>query len=287
MHSAVNEMLKKYKCVTTDDYKNAIKEIVQEIALLGLYRADFFNTAAFYGGSALRIFYGTGRFSEDLDFSLKDPNVSFDISQYCDAVKDELGAFGFKMEVEKKTKSFNTNIESAFIKGGTKIQIMNITSTLPGIAKIHRNEKLKIKLEVDTNPPSGAGFEVRYHLSPVPYSVLLYDMPSLFAGKLHAVLCRNWGGGRSKGRDIYDLVWYISQNAKPNLEHLSERMNQTGHLKSGTKLTPGVLKALLTEKFTGIDFKAAKKDVEPFIKDTRELDLWSKEFFISIVNDKL
>jgi len=287
MHSAVNEMLKKYKCVTTDDYKNAIKEIVQEIALLGLYRADFFNTAAFYGGSALRIFYGTGRFSEDLDFSLKDPNVSFDISQYCDAVKDELGAFGFKMEVEKKTKSFVSNIESAFIKGGTKIQIMNITSTLPGIAKIHRNEKLKIKLEVDTNPPSGAGFEVRYHLSPVPYSVLLYDIPSLFAGKLHAVLCRNWGGERSKGRDIYDLVWYISQNAKPNLEHLSERMNQTGHLKSGTKLTPGVLKTLLTEKFTGIDFKAAKKDVEPFIKDTRELDLWSKEFFISIVNDKL
>ena len=109
----------------------------------------------------------------------------------------------------------------------------------------------------------------------------------MFAGKLHAVLCRNWGGGRSKGRDIYDLVWYISQNAKPNLEHLSERMNQTGHLKSGTKLTPGVLKALLTEKFTGIDFKAAKKDVEPFIKDTRELNLWSKEFFISIVNDKL
>ncbi len=287
MKSAVLNMLEKYKCVTTDDYRNALKEIIQEIALLGLYRANFFSKAAFYGGSALRIFYGTRRFSEDLDFSLIAADAKFDISQYCDAVKEELGAYGFKMEVEKKIKSFDSNIESAFIKGGTKIQIMNITSAIPGIEKMHRNENLKIKLEVDTNPPSGAGFEVRYHLSPVPYSVQLYDISSLFAGKLHAVLCRNWGGGRSKGRDIYDLVWYLSQDAKPNLEHLSARMRQTGHFSAEKKLTADELRSMLVEKFSGMDFKAAKKDVEPFIRDARELDLWSKEFFISIIQDKL
>jgi len=287
MKSAVENMLEKYGCVTTDDCRNALKEIVQEIALLGLYRADFFSKAAFYGGSALRIFYGLNRFSEDLDFSLSAPDPGFDISDYCDAVKNELGAFGFEMEVDKKPKSFDSNIESAFIKGGTKVQIMNIFPAIPSLEKIHRNEKLKIKLEVDTNPPPGAGFEVRYHLSPVPFSVRLYDTPSLFSGKLHAVLCRNWGGGRSKGRDLYDLVWYFSKKTKPNLTHLTERMKQTGQLSADVTLTTDILKKMLKDKYDEIDFRSARRDVESFLKDIRDLELWSKEFFTSITEDNL
>ncbi|MBU4486485.1 MAG: nucleotidyl transferase AbiEii/AbiGii toxin family protein [Candidatus Delongbacteria bacterium] len=287
MHSAVMEMLKKYNCVNTDDYKNGLKEIIQEIALLGLYRSDFFNTAAFYGGSALRIFYGLNRFSEDLDFSLLEPDGNFDIGSFCEAIKDELGAYGFSMNVEKKIKSFDSNIESAFIKGNTKIQIMDISSEIPGIAKLHKNEKIRIKLEIDTNPPAEAGYEVKYQLIPVPYSVKLFDKPSLFSGKLHAILCRNWDGGRSKGRDLYDYLWYLSQNTEPNLKHLSERMKQTGHLKNGESITTGELKVILADKFETIDFKAMKADVEPFIKDKRELALWSKEFFISVTKDNL
>jgi len=286
MHNAVENMLKKYSCKTADDYKNALKEIIQEIALLGLYRADFFNNAAFYGGSALRIFYGLNRFSEDLDFSLLDKNAEFDIDHYCRFIKDELGAYGFKMDVEKKIKNFDSNIESAFIKGGTKIHIMDISSQIQGISKLHKNEKIKIKLEIDINPPAGAGYEVKYQLSPVPYSVRLFDKPSLFAGKVHAVLYRNWGGNRTKGRDLYDYIWYLSQDTELNLIHLAERMRQTEHLKD-SKLTIKELKQKLIEKFTGIDYKSVKADVEPFIKDKNELNLWSKDFFISVTRERL
>ena len=287
MHSAVEQMLKKYNCITTDDYKNALKEIIQEIALLGLHRIDFFNKAAFYGGSALRIFHGLNRFSEDIDLSLLQPDLDFDIAQYCEAITNELKAFGFNMTVEKKEKSFDSEIESAFIKGDSKIQIMNISSEIPGIEKLHRNENIKIKLEVDTNPPKGADYEVKYQLVPVPYSVRLFDRPSLFSGKLHAVLCRNWGGGRSKGRDLYDYLWYLSQGIEPNMVHLEERMKQTGHLNDDKNLSTSDLKSLLFDKFNQMDFKSLKRDVEPFIKDRRELDLWSNDFFSAVTEDKL
>ncbi len=285
MHYAVENMLEKYNCTTTDDYKNALKEVIQEIALLGLYRADFFINAAFYGGSALRIFYGLNRFSEDLDFSLLDKNPEFDIDHYCKFIKDELGAYGFTMSVEKKIKNIDSNIESAFIKGGTKINLISISPALEGLTKLHKNEKIKIKLEVDTNPPPGAGYEVKYQLTPTPYSVRLFDKPSLFAGKIHALLCRNWGGNRTKGRDMYDYIWYLSQDTKLNLNHLAERMKQTGHLKDSS-LTIEHLKLKLIEKFTGIDYKAVKADIEPFIKNKNELDLWSKEFFVAVTEER-
>lgn len=286
MHFAVENMLKKYNCRTTDDYKNALKEVIQEIALLGLYRADFFSKAAFYGGSALRIFYGLERFSEDLDFSLIEQDTGFDIDFYCKFIKDELGAYGFEMEVEKKIKNIDSNIESAFIKGGTKINLISISPGLEGLTKLHKNEKIKIKIEIDTNPPPGAGYEVRYQLTPTPFSVRLFDTASLFAGKVHALLCRNWGGNRTKGRDLYDYIWYLSQDTKLNVDHLAQRMKQSGHLENGT-LSVEDVKELLIEKFRIIDFKAAKADVEPFIRNKNELDLWSEEFFISLTKERL
>ncbi len=280
-------MLEKYACKTVDDYKNALKEILQEIALLGLFRSNLFDIAAFYGGSALRIFYGLDRFSEDLDFSLLKKSNDFDVGPYCDFIRDEMAAFGFEAEVTKKVKAGQSNIESAFIKAGTLIHLLQIESITPPVSGIAGNELLKIKLEIDTNPPAGAEYEVKYLLTPLPCHVRLFSASSLFAGKLHALLCRDWKSGRMKGRDLYDYVWYLSRSTPLNIPHLEERMKQTGHLKKKDKLTPPLLKEMLIEKFSSLDYMQAKQDVMPFIKDSRSLDIWSSDFFISTTGDKL
>ncbi|MBC8412886.1 MAG: nucleotidyl transferase AbiEii/AbiGii toxin family protein [Nitrospira sp.] len=287
MHSAIEEMLKTYSCKTVDDYKNALKEILQEIALLGLFRANFFDKAAFYGGSALRIFYGLDRFSEDLDFSLLKPSDRFDIAPYCEFIREELAAFGFDATVTKKMKSAQSTIESAFIKAETLIHILQIESISPPISGVAENELLKIKLEIDTNPPAGAEYEIKYLLRPVPCHVRLFSDSSLFAGKIHALLCRNWGGGLIKGRDLYDYVWYISRSTPLSILHLSERMKQTGHLKKNENLNYEDLKKMLEKKFTSIDYAQAKQDIMPFIKDPQILNLWSADFFSTITRDKL
>ncbi len=285
MHSAIESMLENYKPKSIDDHKNALKEIVQEIALLGLFRSGFFNNAALYGGTALRIFYGSDRFSEDLDFSLLSPKNDFNLSKYTKYIQNELGAYGFEMTVDEKTKSIDTAIKSAFIKGGTEIHLLKINSIKNPIKGVHVNEQIKIKLEVDTNPPAGAEYEVKYQLNPIPYSVRLFSTASLFAGKLHALLCRRWGN-RVKGRDYYDYLWYLSKNIEVDLTHLSYRMKQTDHLKEGETLTKETLKKMLMNKFAEIDFQQAKKDVLPFIKNPTALDLWSEEFFRKVTEDK-
>ena len=276
-------MLATYNAKTPDDYKNALKEIIQEIALLGLSRSTFFDVAAFYGGTALRIFYGLDRFSEDLDFSLLTENADFDISVYCDAIKNELGGYGFDMTVTKKEKKMESGIESAFIKGNTVVQMLNIGGIAPPVSGVHPNEKLKIKIEVDTMPPGGADYDVRYSLKPIPYSVRLFTAPCLFAGKIHAILCREWKGKRVKGRDLYDFVWYVANETPVNLLHLAYRMKQTGHLDDVGALSMEKLTEMMKEKFSRIDYKQAKNDVAPFIRDPHSIDLWSAAFFNGIL----
>jgi predicted nucleotidyltransferase component of viral defense system len=286
MHSAVESMIATYQCRTTDDYRNALKEIVQEITLLGLSRCGFFNTAAFYGGTALRIFYGMDRFSEDLDFSLINPNPDFNLSSYTQTVQDELGSFGFEMTVAEKIKHNDSTIKSAFIKGGTQIHLLKIASISPPVSGVHPNEQLTVKLEVDSDPPGGAGYEVKYQLNPVPYSVRLYAPSSLFAGKIHAILCRSWRT-RAKGRDFYDYIWFLARGIPINLEHLHQRMIQSNHLDANEPLDANTLQQLLSQRFTAADFEQLIKDVRPFIKDQHSLALWSPEFFTSITQDKL
>jgi predicted nucleotidyltransferase component of viral defense system len=286
MHSAIESMLQKYQCRTIEEYKNALNEIVQEIALLGLYRGGFFTDAAFYGGTALRIFHGLERFSEDLDFSLLVPNKSFDLSVYLSFVRDELGAYGLEMTVEEKVKQNDSPVRSAFIKGGTQIHLMKISSLALPVTGMHANDQIKIKFEVDTNPPAGADVEIKYQLVPLPYSIKLYDLPSLFAGKVHAVLCRKWKT-RVKGRDFYDYQWYLSKGVAINLTHLTSRMRQSGYLSPTETFDADVLRNRLQERFESVDFDQAKKDVISFIKDPTSLDLWSPEFFISITRDRL
>lgn len=283
--SSIQSMMERYQPQNAEAYRNALKEIVQEIALYGMSKSGFFQEGAFYGGTALRIFYGLHRFSEDMDFSLVHPNPSFALSDYLPTVEEELSAVGLKMRVEQKNKTKVTDIQSAFIKGGTLIQIISIQQTdevlIPGI---HKQEQLKIKLEVDTNPPPGAGFELRYALRPVPYVVRLYDKPSLFAGKIHAVLCRNWAR-RIKGRDLYDYVWYLSQDTPVNLFHLQKRLEQSDRWDSSKQLALQDTKDMLKERFSQLDFEAAKKDVIPFLSDASELDLWNAGFFQAITEN--
>ena len=286
MHSAVESMLEKYECKNPQEYKNALKEIIQEIALLGLSKSGFFDKAAFYGGSALRIFYNLDRFSEDIDFTLMKPDNKFSIPPYCRNVKEELGAYGFEMDITEKEKSADTGIESAFIKGGTLIHLLKITSIKPPVTGVDPNEILKIKLEVDINPPAGAENEIKYSLNPIPYNIRIYDLPSLFAGKIHSILCRKWKI-RVKGRDLYDYIWFLSKNITVNLNHLNERLIQSGHINNNEIFTLKDLSNLLIDKFGIIDYKQAKDDIKRFIKDSGQLELWSKDFFQTFTQDKL
>lgn len=282
MHEVVKTMLSKYACQTEQDYINALKEIFQEITLLGLWRAKFYEKAAFYGGTALRILYGLDRFSEDLDFSLLKPESNFNLSRYNQAIKDELNGFGFEVSVETKVKNINTNIESAFIKAETKKQLILIDIS-PDIAnRIHHMNSIKIKMEVDINPPGKFNTESKILLQPIPFSVRTYQLPDLFAGKIHALLCRPWQQ-RVKGRDWYDFVWYLSRNAPVNLGHLQQRLFQSGKWDNDNKLTLTDLQKMLAEKINETDFENAKKDILPFIKDAQAVDLWSKQFFLTVI----
>lgn len=283
MNDAVHKMLDRYNCHSVDDYENAIKEIIQEIALLGLWRSKFFEKAAFYGGSALRILYGLDRFSEDLDFSLLSKNQHFSIADYCVAVEEELKSFGFAVIVEKKSKIIRSQIDSAFIKAGIMQNMITVNTPNTLISKIHSKKIMKIKLEVDINPPEGFNVEAKYLFLPIPFSVRTYTQPDIFAGKMHALLCRSWQN-RVKGRDWYDLVWYIGRKTPVHLKHLECRMKQSKHLKRGI-LTKKLLRQMLEEKINTINFEQAKKDVEKLLKDSSPLMLWSKEYFKTICQE--
>ena len=287
MHNAVHDMLKKYNCVTQDDFREALREIILKIALLGLYRSNFFDRACFYGGTALRIFHGLDRFSEDLDFSLEKSDPAFDLEPYLKFVQNELTAFGFLVEISKKEKSISTDIESAFIKAGTEIYLFKIGLREELFPKPAKTDNLKVKLEVDTCPPGDAESSIKYHLNPIPFYIRLMDPPYLFAGKVHALLCREWKGGRIKGRDLYDYVWFISQKTPLHLRYLADRMKQAGHLKAGSELDRPAATKLLANKFKAIDFNKAKSDISPFIRDPARVDIWSEEFFASITSEQL
>ena len=282
----VQQMIEKYNCKNTADYKNALKEVIQEVALCGLSIGGFFKKAAFYGGTALRIFYGLDRFSEDMDFSLLSQDDSFKIDAYFSYLAEELMANGFELQIERKKKSSESDVQSAFIKGNTLVHLLKIVPTSKEILGVSDTELVKIKFEVDTDPPAGAAYEIKYGLLPVPYAVQMYDEASLFAGKIHAVLCRSWKN-RVKGIDFYDYLWYLARGAKVNILHLQKRLEQSGEWTSDQTLTLQKLIELLLSRFAAVDFERAKQDVLPFISDSRKLDLWNKDLFCAVTKEKL
>lgn len=283
MNAVIEQMLKSYRVENIYDRKNAMKEIMQEIVLCGLFRAGFFKRAAFYGGTALRIFYGLDRFSEDLDFSLETTDLEFDLASYFPVLEKEVKAFGLNVEIQEKGKSKESTIRSAFLKGNSREHLLLFYANKKAVGSVAKNEVVKIKFEVDVNPPAFATFEHKYRLLPVPYEVQLYDMPSLFAGKIHAVICRAWQS-RIKGRDLYDYIFYLSRGAEFNQKHLRERLIDSGYISADADCSLAEIKKILLDRFDSIDFAQARRDVEPFIRDTSVLDIWSSDFFRQITD---
>ena len=283
MHEAVTRMLAKYEPKSVDDSVRALREIIQEVALLGLWRAKFFEHAAFYGGTALRILYGLDRFSEDLDFSLLTPSPYFNLARYTASLEEELQAFGFNVRVEMVDKGLESAVQSAFLKANTRNELLVIEAGEELTGQVAAGQVLKVKIEVDTDPPPGFSTQTRYLLQPIPFAVRSYSLPDLFAGKMHAILFRKWKN-RVKGRDWYDLVWYAANHPQLNLAHLEQRMRQTGHWSGDKSLSPVVFTDLLFEAIDRLDVNQARKDVAPFVKDQQMLALWSHDFFQDVAS---
>jgi len=278
MHEAVARLLARYEPKGVDETVAAMREIIQEIALLGLWRAKFFEHAAFYGGTALRILYGLDRFSEDLDFSLLSSSAKFNLARYTASLEEELLAFGFNVKAEMVDKAVDSAVQSAFLKLNTRNELLVIEMGEEIARMIPAGQVLKIKLEVDTDPPPDFSTHTRYLLHPIPFAVRCYTLPDLYAGKMHALLCRRWKN-RVKGRDWYDFVWYAANHPQLNLAHLEQRMRQTGHWKGDVGLSPQALTSLLHGVIDQLDVDKASRDVAPFIRDRQMLAVWSRDFF--------
>ena len=283
MNRILEEMLEKYHPLNIKDETNAIKEILQEIVLSGLSRGGFFNEAAFYGGSALRIFYKLNRFSEDLDFALINPNKDFSLDKYIPYISKELSSYGLNLEINVKEKSKDSNITSAFLKGDTKEHILKFFPKENFAELSYLLKDIKIKFEIDINPPKGATYELKYKLLPTPHQIQVYDEPSLFSGKIHAILCRGWKE-RVKGRDLFDYIFFLSKDTKFNLNLLENKLKESKYIEKDEVLTLDKVKTMLIDKFNNINYDNAKEDVVSFIDTPSALDIWSKDFFVSITD---
>jgi predicted nucleotidyltransferase component of viral defense system len=283
MKDYIDAYLSKYPNLQSEhDWESAAKEIIQEVCLRALSHAGFFKYASFYGGTCLRIFHNLPRYSEDLGFSLDEANPSFDFSEYFEEINKHFDLLGFSVDVSKKDKARQGSTESAFIKADTSVNLLTIQCPETITRNIQPGKKLKVKFEVDVNPPGVATHKMETPLIPYPYTVRTYDLPSLYAGKLHALICRNWKG-RVKGRDFYDFIWYVGRGHRVNLEHFKSRMVQSGHFDSKLELDLPTLEEILAKRFSEVDFIQAKQDVLPFISNPAELDIWSNDFFLSLI----
>lgn len=281
MQEAIARMLERHSLTTADEAVGALRETIQEIALLGLWRAKFFEHAAFYGGTALRILYGLDRFSEDLDFTLLQRRPDFDLGRFAEALVEEVRAFGFDVKFSQRQKAVTSPIQSAFLKANTRNQLLVIEMPEGLLSAIPAGQSLKVKLEVDTDPPGGFETETRYLLQPIPFSARVCQLPDLFAGKMHAILFRQWKN-RVKGRDWYDLVWFAANHPELRLSHLESRMRQTGHWKDEAPLSPDVFRTLLRHAIDRLDVEQARREVRPFLKQPQTVDIWSREFFYDV-----
>ena len=286
MNPALQKMIARYPQGSADESINALREILQELVLLGLWRGKFFERAAFYGGTALRILYGLDRFSEDMDFSLLKRDESFTLERYLPYVEKELSSWGFSATVKAKKKTAESAVESAFLKANTREQLLVIEADEELAAGIHPGQILRVKLEVDTDPPPDFSTETKFCLQPIPFSVLAYTQPSLFAGKMHALLCRGWGK-RVKGRDWYDFVWYVGRETELDLQHLEIRMRQSGHYESDGSLTEERFRRIVEERISNLDVDKAKADIVRFLTDASSVEVWSKDFFRDVADNVL
>ena len=282
MNPAIQRMLDRYSRDTREENVAALRDILQQLALLGLWRSKFFERAAFYGGTALRILYGLDRYSEDLDFSLLVPERDFSLGRYGSALERELASFGFEVTCEPIGKSAESTIRSAFLKTNTLKQMILINADHRWLGGIQSEQKLKIRLEVDIDPPLGFETETKPILQPIPFAVRTYALPDLFAGKMHALLCRRWRN-RVKGRDWYDFVWYVANYPKLNLGHLEQRMRQSGDYTLEGRLSPDAFEQMIRQAVETLEVERAREDVLPFLLNRQAVEIWSTGFFDSLI----
>jgi len=272
----IQRKLEQYKCKTSDDEENALKEITQEVALFALYKSGFFASASFQGGTCLRIIHGLDRFSEDLDFSLYRPNLNFSLSPFLEEAKKTMGTFGYDIQVSGRDKLDNT-LQMRFLKDES------IKLQLKLRHHFDAKKKIQIKVEVDINPPSGAGVAPAFVDFPLDFAIQAQDLSSLFAGKCHALLCREY----TKGRDWFDFSWYVTRNTKPNISMLANALQQTGPWKGKNPvITQQWLQEQLTERIKRINWQDAVKDIARFLRPYQQesLNLWSEAFFASKID---
>lgn len=277
----IKEWIAEYQPTNEEELLAALREIMQEITLAGLARTDFFENAAFYGGTALRIFYGLDRFSEDLEFSLLNTNEAFSLEPYFSAIQTEFAALGITVSFREKEKTKRTAIESAFLKTETIWTELVLEDILKQTG-IRSNKSIKIKIEIDRNPPVGFKTEQKLLLRPFSFYVKCYTRPSLFAGKLHALLFRKWNK-RVKGRDWYDLEWYIKQRIPLDTNHFLQRAIASNDWKD-TKITSDQINNLLQQKIENVSISSIKEDVVRFIYNDSNLDIWSAAYFKDLVD---
>lgn len=277
----IREWIQEYNPQNKEEAASALREIMQEVALAGLQRAGFFEKAAFYGGTALRIFYGLDRFSEDLDFSLLEINPDFSLEPYFESIVTEFGAVGMTVSIKEKKKTIQSNIDSAFLKSETVWKELILDGIIPQ-SGIKMSSNIKIKLEVDREPPLGFETEEKLLLRPFSFYVKCFTLPNLFAGKMHALLFRNWKQ-RVKGRDWYDLAWYIKKGVALDLGHFLLRAQDTGNWTAAT-ITQDQLITLLKEKIDSVSFDSIREDIVRFIPDDSVLTIWSPQYFKDLVD---
>jgi hypothetical protein len=272
----IKEWLQEYDPKNKEQSEAALREIMQEVALAGLQRTGFFEKAAFYGGTALRIFYGLDRFSEDLDFSLLQVDPHFSLAPYFDGIVAEFESLGMQVSIKGKKKTQQTGIDSAFLKSETVWKELVLLDVVPQ-AGIHAVPGVRVKLEVDRKPPAGFETEEKLLVKPFSFYVKCYSLPDLFAGKMHALLFRKWKQ-RIKGRDWYDMEWYIKKGTPLHLEHFLQRARDTGDWeKPGISETQFI--TLLKKRIDDVSFDNIKEDIRRFIPDNTVLNIWSAKYF--------
>jgi predicted nucleotidyltransferase component of viral defense system len=272
----IKDWIAEYHPTNEEETLSALREIMQEIVLAGLSRTDFFGKAAFYGGTALRIFYDLDRFSEDLDFSLLKSTPDFSLEPYFLAVIKEFEAVGMTVNVREKDKKIKTKVESAFLKSETIWKELILEDIVKQVG-VKSNRTIKIKIEVDCQPPLSFETEEKLLLRPFSFYVKCFTRPSLFAGKMHALLFRKWKS-RVKGRDWYDLEWYIKKNIPLDVKHFLQRAKDTGDWEKDSISKQEILQ-LIKDKIDAVSMDNVKEDVVRFIKEGKVLDIWSKEYF--------
>lgn len=276
----IKEWIAEYKPRNTEEASQALREIMQEIALAGLSRGAFFEKAAFYGGTALRIFHGLDRFSEDLDFSLLEVNRKFTLDPFFPAIEAEFDALGLKVSIREKKKTLVNNIDSAFLKSDTVWRELVLEGTIPQNG-LDQKPSVTIKLEVDREPPLGFETEEKLLIKPVSFYVKCFTLPHLFAGKMHALLYRKWKEN-VKGRDWYDMEWYIKKGIPLDLNHFVLRARDSGDWKEDT-ITEKGFHDLLKHKITTVNMDRVKADIRRFISNPTRLDIWSPTYFLDLV----